>query len=298
MTCKEIHEQITAYVDNRVDEHEYREKVQQHIKYCPDCRAAYELELMTKTVVHDRAPRSVTPDGLRQSIAGQVGALSDERKSGILNGAAQPEQGWFDRFGDIFLSPVGVAIASILVIAGAWGVFGGSKPQVAVLDSPPASVSAGDDKPHPDNFFNKANENYRAIADGHLVPQLATHDSRELTDFFKENGVGYGVIFLPARAPLTGGVVSNHGDAHFAHLIYGGASTIYYVFEVPQATLKQGKVFYITDDIMQRLDRGEDIWEEPSADARLVMFKKGDIICAMVSNAPRASMEQFIGGRS
>ena len=292
MTCKEIHEQITAYVDNRVDEQEYRSKVQQHITYCPDCRAAYELELMTKLAVQERAKRSTASDALRRSIESGVDAMSDDRRAAI----AAPEVRTVsaaDRFWSFFTAPIGVAVAVLLVIVGAWAIVRPSGPSTAeIVDTPgPVAGSEGARKVVAENFFNKSLQNFEAIVAGQLSPQFSTSDSRELSEFFKEKGVGYAVAYPRVSAPLAGGVVSNHGDLHFAHVIYTKGDQVYYIFEVPQALLRKGDAVYVTKDVMDRLDHGEKIWQEPGGSQRLVMFKKGDVVCAMVSNAPRAAME-------
>lgn len=297
MTCKEIHEQITAYVDNRVDEQEYRAKVQQHIKYCPDCRAAYELELMTKMVVRERAQRSAAPDSLRASIERGVDSMSDQRKQSIGTAVAGGEsESRSERFWELFTAPVGVAVAVLLVIIGTYVIVNPSGQSSAVIvDTPAAPSGNGEAKIAAENFFNKALQNFEAIRAGQLAPQHSTDDSKELSEYFRENGVGYNVAFMQVRAPLAGGVVSKHGDARFAHIIYNRDEEIYYVFEVPQESLRRGDAVYVTKDVLERLDRGEKIWEEPGGSERLVMFKKGDIVCAMVSNAPRAAMESVAG---
>lgn len=297
MTCKELHEQITAYVDDRVDQEEYRQKVQQHITYCPDCRAAFELELKTKMVVRQSAQRVTVPDVLRQSITEQVDAASQQRKEQIIRSAgAEAPAGWLDRFADTFMSPLGVGLAVILVIIGAYVVFVPEPPTVAerVVEGSSGDVVEQAPPAAPENFFNKAAMNFAAILEGNLKVQHATGDQQELAKYFRDKGVAYSVSFPKVRAQLAGGVVSEHGTTRFAHLVYTVGDTIIYLFEVPKDELRKGAVVYVTPDVMNQLEGGKVFWEEPYGTMRLVMFRNGDIICAAVSNAPRRSVEQLL----
>jgi hypothetical protein len=100
---------------------------------------------------------------------------------------------------------------------------------------------------------------------------------------------------IPVRAPLAGGVISEHkGKRRFAHIVYASGDTVIYIFEVPHAELQNGDVVYVTRDVLQQLDQGKVFWEEPGVDVRLVMFKKGDLVFAVASNAPRPSMERLL----
>lgn len=297
MTCKELHEEITAFVDNRVDEEEYRKKVQQHITYCPDCRAAYELELMTKLAARDRSARAAAPDSLRDSILEDVDKISRERKEEIQRSNRSARRSdWLDAFFANYFSPIGIGIALLLVIAGASVLLY----QHRGLDVP-AGLAKGGGAPvkvngvpsAPENFFNKAAKNFDAILAGQLDLEIKTEDSTELRSYFQSNGISYPVVFLPVRAPLAGGVISHHGKRNFAHLVFTKGSTYLYIFEVPYDALVAGDIVYVTPDVLKRLDNGEHIWEEPLGNP-LVMYKRGGVVMAAVSNATRPAMEQLL----
>jgi hypothetical protein len=296
VTSREIHEQITAYVDERVDEQEYRSKARQQVAPCPDCGEAYELELKTRLAVQERAPRPGSSDAPLGSIERGGDPVSEERAPS--NGAPRTHEESSGPGGSFLTSPVGMIAAALLVIAGLWVLIDEPGPSASdIVDTPaPAVSSDGTAKKVPaENFFNKALQNFEAIRAGQLSPQISTGDSHELSEAFKEKGVGYDVLYPRVAAPLIGGVVSNHGALHFAHIIYTKGEQVYYLFEVPQAELRKGDALYVTKDVMERLDHGEKVWQDPGGEQRLVMFKKGEIVCAMVSNAPRAAMESAAG---
>ncbi len=296
MTCKEIHEQITAYVDDRVDEQEYRNKVQQHIAYCPDCRAAYELELKTKMVVRERVQRTMVPDSLRQAVSHQVDAMGQIRRDEIAHLPANGDA--FDRIAEYFLSPVGVSLALLVVIISAYILFVPPRTDFGpVVVENTGEVVTQPVQERPENFFNKAAKNFAAILEGDLSVQHASSDRQDLDEYFRKSGVTYQVAFPQLHAKLAGGVVSEHGPTRFAHLVYTIGDTIVYFFEVPHSALKEGTIVYVTPDVMADLEGGKKFWEEPSGNMRLVMYRQGDIIMAAVSNAPKRSLEQILALR-
>lgn len=298
MTCKDLHEQITAYVDDMVDEAEYRAKVEQHIKQCPQCRAAFEMELVTKTVIREHAHRTAAPSALRDAIAGGVDAIARERVDAGLERSAASGRGVLDRFSHIFTAPVGVALACILIVVAMYEVFHWNDPHPAIGSA--VIVESGDQpapEPKaagPENFFNKAASNFQAIVAGQLGVQHATDDCQELKRYFHDSGIAYPVTCVPMPLTLAGGVVSEHGRSKFAHLVYSADEVVVYVFEVPKSALQRGDVVYVTSEIMRELDAGKVFWEEPGANAHLAMFERGDIVYAVVSNAPRPRMEQLL----
>jgi hypothetical protein len=304
VTCQEIHDQITAFVDDRIEEEEYRHKVQQHIKVCSDCRTAYEMELLTKLAVSKHGKPASAPASLRKSIASGVDQLDAERRQQIEKSrpTASANDSWFDRIAVGFLSPAGIGIAVVLVIAGAFGLLyaPAATPTDQVVEQPAVPEPVQWKRPdNPVNFINAASHNYDLIQAGELTVQHQTADPKELEEFFKENGVSYPVLSEIVRAPLAGGVVSNHRvtqeqTEHFAHLVYAKDDMIFYVFEVPVEDLKEGSVVYLTEDMLERLDNGEKFWEQPTPTRTLVMFKQGDIVTVMVANANRPTVEQMV----
>jgi hypothetical protein len=291
VTSSEIHEQITAFVEERLDEAEYRNKVRGQIAPCPDCRSTYEHELATRMVVHERAPQP----SLLGAPGGTIGNPAAEPGGGdyaSLNGTRAHGEG--ERRSSFLTSPIGIVIALVVVVASGYMLLrstdrGGDR---IIVETPAAGGAARAPK-GPENFFNKADDNFSALAGGKLSVQHATADQAELAKYFKENGVAYDVTFAPVHAALDGGIISEHGTTRLAHLVYMKDDATIYLFEVPVAMLRKGSVVTIPDVVFQQLDAGKTIWEEPSGH-RLAVFKKGDLVCAVVSNARREDLEKII----
>ncbi len=298
MTCKELHEEITAFVDNRVDEEEYRKKVREHITFCSDCRAAYERELATKIAARDRSGRAGAPDMLRAAILDDVDRAAEERRQEAerRQRAIHGDPTWLDSFFARYFSPIGVVAALLLVIGGSAVLYMQSEDRPKLAHAPEGPIQqapANGAAAVPENFFNKASNNFQAIEAGKLGLQVETSDPAELKSYFSSHGVGYPVVFTPVKAELAGGVVSNHGRRNFAHLVFAEGKTLLYIFEVPYDALAAGDVVYVTPDVLKRLDGGEVIWEEP-AGSQLAMFKQDGVVLAAVSNASRPEMRQLM----
>lgn len=307
MTCKDIHEQITAFVDDRIDEVEYREKVQQHIEYCPDCRSVYEMELLTKLAVKHHTSRVPTPDALRRAIASEVEQIEKQRLAEIeLQRPGVDTTDWIDRFARQYLSPVGIGLALVLVSAASYLLvdpfasgFGpiGSDP---VVEQPSGSADPGNADPGSEsgavavNFFNKAAENFRAIESRQLGVQFESSNPEELATFFRENGVSYPVRFANVTLPLVGGVVSSHGSTRLAHLVYLDRDTIVYIFEIPVALLDRREIFYVSEDVLNRLRSGEQIWDANASGVSTLMLRQDAVVLAVVANLDRASFERVV----
>lgn len=300
VTCREIHEQVTAYVDNRVDEQEYRAKLEQHISYCADCRKAYEMELMTKLVVRDRSARAEAPGGLRKAIEGGIDSIADERRSSQASATqASAERSFLDRLSPALLSPAGFVVAMVLIVAGVY-LLGHDSSEDKILAVGSGEVVVDTARPAiagPENFINKASANFEAIRQQKLAVGYPTDNQQELTEYFKQQGIGYDAVIQPVRATLAGGVVSQHGSRKFAHWVYTrGDSVLIYFFEVPRNSLQEGEVVYLTPDALERLDKGEKIWQEFGAGQQMVVYKIADLICAIVSNVPKEDLQQIVPG--
>lgn len=299
VTCKEIHEQITAFVGNRVDEAEYRSKVEQQIKNCPDCRATYEQELKAKLVVRDRSQRTPPPDAVRTVLADGKRPENGEHKDPANHQPriAAEQKSASDR---IFTSPIGIVLAVLLVLLCGWIVLrspGRGEGKIIVDERGPATQQSAANVPAkhvPENLFNKAANNFTSVRNGQLAVQHVTDDKDELGSYFKENGVAYNVLFLPIAAELEGGVISQHDKTRLAHMIYTKGDVNVYVIEVPRDLLAKGDVVYVTDDVLKQLDGGKVFWEEPAGHT-LAMFKRNDLVFAIVSNARQGELSQLTG---
>jgi hypothetical protein len=217
--------------------------------------------------------------------------MSEETRRKIEQAPGRSDEGWLDRFAASYMSPIGISIALLMVLGGAWFLFGSglveSEQPFVVQEGATAPVADTSTSTLPANFFNKASKNFDAILAGQLAVQRATESRGELEQYFREHGVGYAVQFADVKAPLAGGVISEHDGTDLAHLVYASGDTLVYIFEVPESILRKGDIVYVTEDVLQRLNAGETIWVEEAPRQSQVVFKKGDVVMTITANVPR-----------
>lgn len=302
MTCKEIHDQITAYVDDRVDEASYRAKVRQHIEHCANCRREYEAELSTKLAVRRHSTRTRSPESLRAAVAHDIASQSPDGPSAQ---PARPQRGsvsWLDHFAKDWMSPGGVTIA-LGIVAGAIWLLGdiGHSDDVVLPGQEVAAVgdSAAPALPSPTNFLNQALRNFDAIKGGQLGLAYETAETADLVSYFRKEGVPYDARVPSVRLPLIGGVVSKHGPGQttsLAHWVYAKGEDLVYFFEVPERDLRAGTIFYLTNDALDNLKKGEHLWQEFGPSSHLCAFEAGDRVYAVVSNLEKDQLRRIVPG--
>jgi hypothetical protein len=294
LTQKEIHEQITAYVNERVDEQEYRTKIEGQIKDCPECRTSFEEELKTKMVERPIARQNSSSDTVEGTLAGSTNRLPSGEDSAAKRVQPDGDETWLSRFAGNYVSSGGIIFALFLVLGGvAMLVYppgGGVTSEKSFVVAEGAPVIDTSTSTRPQNFFNKASKNFRDIRDGKFPLGVEATDNASLTQYFQQQKLGYNVLFPTVTVPLVGGVVSQHGTTRLAHMLYAKDDTMIYVFEVPEGLLRQGNVMYVTEDVMQRLTTGEKIWVEESGTSSQVTYKQGDVIFNITSNVPRTTL--------
>jgi hypothetical protein len=304
LTQKEIHEQITAYVSDRVDEQEYRKKIEGQVKDCPECRTSFEEELKARMVERPVGRQTFSSDDVRGSLSGGTNQLPSGENSRSQSVQQQGEESGLSRFAASYVSPGGIMFALFLVLGGVAllvfppGSRGGggsstSEPTIVVSDGGPVIDTSTSTKPQ--NFFNKASKNFKDIRAGKFPLGVEATDNAALNQYFQQQKVAYDVQFPTLAVPLVGGVVSQHGSTNLAHMLYAKDDTMIYVFEVPEALLRQGNVMYVTEDVMQQLSAGQKIWVEESGSSSQVTYKQGDVIFNVTSNVPRTTLYTMLG---
>ena len=295
LSCENIHKQITEYIDNRINEEEYRQKVAGHIDSCSSCREAYEAEVIAKMVVQNRFAGSLTPEGTRSSIEKGIDALSQSSVSSASSSYRHRSKRKSSQTPVLVLLLCVTLLGGYILLFKDWGPEDPPTEQVTQAQestrraSPSTRKSTG-----PANYFNLAQQNYQSITKGELQVQHPADNLEALKQVLSQNGVAP-VTFAGASLPLQGGVVSKHADISLAHLVYSDQKTILYVFEVPWAVLKSGKIVYVTEGVLQQLENNESVWIESEGNVNLVIYKNGDAVDVVVANTAPRSMKQMLG---
>ncbi len=298
VTTKELHEQITEFVDSRVDATAYRSKVEGYIGESADGRKEYEAALAPKLQVRHRNDRSTpSSDGVRGSL--------EEGASGSRTAAApivEPKVSFLVRFYADFVSSLGIVLAIGLVGIGIYLLVGKSTPdpEKLVVTADEIDATAPEkQRTTPENFLNQASKNFRSILRHELGVAVESSNPKEVLDYFKTEGVVTPPDILPVRATLVGGLVTKNGAGESLktpHCIWQKGKTLVYLWEIAESALQKGDVFYLTPDALAKLDKGEKMWQEFDGDQTLVAFKRGSQIAIVVANLDRTELPQIVPG--
>lgn len=261
-------ELITAFVDNELREESLRDEIKNLIDSDPEFKLEYQIQTLVKRVASEKYKRVKAPDYLRTRILNEIAPKESKKELKESFWA-----GLFSKPAFSFATAIIIIVSLILIIFN------------RTIEQQPPEISQKDLTP--DNMFYQAQNNFKAIIEGKLAPQLTSENPAEIQKFFEKSGVKYSTV-VPTfpQWSLLGAVVSEDKGEKFAHHVYAGKSgEIVYVFQVDEAYLKSHEIISLNENLIDYLDSGN-CYVKTEQD-KVILFKKIDHnICAVVSNAP------------
>lgn len=267
-------ELITAFVDNEIKDASLKDEIKHLIETDEEFSIEYKVQSFVKRIAKEKYKRSAAPEYLKTRILNQI---TPEQ----INVKSRPEISFW---AGLFSKPAfSFATAIIIVISIVLILFNRTPQQPPVIS---------EDKLTPDNMFYQAENNFQAIIQGKLTPQLIANNPEEIQKFFETSGVKYSTL-VPTFSEwsLLGAVVSEDKGEKFAHHVYAGKKgEIVYVFQVDESYLKSHEIISLDEDLLQYLEDGN-CYVKTEKD-KVLLFKKIERnICAIVSNAPIQEVE-------
>ena len=294
MTSEELQNHINQTVSSRLDPETYRKETEGTVRPCPDCRAAYEGEMAQKMVVRKRyltgASTGSMPEAMERSLEAISRAESRRRSSYQSRSRSSG-----------MLMPL-LIFLSLALAVGAYVILSDDTPDSSEGEST-QETSSSSRQPIPEptrrstgpvNFFNQGIANYESLISGKLQVEYEKANLADLKEEFSKNGVP-NTTFKGVSMPLEGGVVSERNGVHLPHFLYKDGESYFYVTELPITTLKEGKGFYVTEDVLAQIEGGENIWMEAPAKGNLVLYKDGESVIVAVANRSRVDMKRLLG---
>ena len=271
MTCQEIKEHITAAVDRRLDG-EIKQSFEAHMVQCPDCRSEFELELLTKKYLRARLVRSRAPSAISGRILSQLNAFADEESS-----ASRMSRLWaFPR-----LRPA-LVIGTIALVA------------LVLFLSVPFNTRHRHTSPDDNNILHQSFNNYDAVLDGTLKPQVASSDPAEVKTFFAKS-VNYDVkVPHISKCKLIGGLISNYQGKSLAHLVYKHGDEVVYLYQIDMQTVLEGKTLMLPPKVREELLRTGWYTEAPHAKCSLVIWVVDSTLCTAVADMDKSSLIAYL----
>ncbi|MEP0862660.1 MAG: hypothetical protein HRF52_14595 [Ignavibacterium sp.] len=263
-------ELITAFVDNEIKDASLKDEIKHLIDTDEEFRYEYQVQSLVKRIAKEKYKRTTAPDHLRIRILNQI--APEQVKARPQKEATSFWAGLFSKPAFSFATAIIIVISVILIL------FNRTPQQPPVIS---------EDKLTPDNMFYQAENNFEAIIQGKLAPQLVANNPEQIKNFFESSGVKYSTL-VPTFSEwsLLGAVVSEDKGEKFAHHVYAGKKgEIVYVFQVDESYLKSHEIISLDESLLQYLEQGN-CYVKTEKD-KVLLFKKIDHnICAVVSNAP------------
>lgn len=266
-------ELITAYIDNEIRETSLKDEIKHLIDVDPEYRFEYQIQSLVKKAAREKYKRQQAPEHLRRRILNQI--ASEINVKTPIKSSEKEVSFWAGLFSKPAFS---FATAIIIIISVVLILFNRTPQQPPVIS---------EDQLTPDNMFYQAENNFEAIIQGKLAPQIIADNPETIQKYFQTSGVKYSTLIPTFKEwKLLGAVVSEDKGEKFAHHVYAGEKgEIVYVFQVDESYLKSHEIISLNENLIEYLDQGNCYIK--TENQKVLLFKKIDHnICAIVSNAP------------
>ena len=270
MDCKEALEFVTPAVDGKLDASSLTQ-LEDHIKLCLSCRDEFELERMTKQLVHHRLPNLQIPAGLHQRISSLISQETSARKEGRF------------AFGNIFLRPVWKpALAALSVVA------------IVVFLLIPFEPQHSHARPIDGDIVNQTYNNFGKVLNGSFAPAITSDDPEELKTYFAKNADFKVQVPQLKRCKLMGAKYSNYNNENIAHLIYKHKQNIIYLYQTSLRAVTDRNSLRLPDDARDEVvqHRGW-YYEKQCPKCTLVVWSVDSTICCAVSDMEKLQLLTF-----
>lgn len=267
---------LTALADGEINDPKLKADLEGFI--ASDSEAAFEFEVQSliKNLVRNKIAFVKAPDKLQRRISRKMLREVESPPGKILSPV----------FTTRYISYATVAVIILAII-------------LIIFNRPPLEdvYNFAVEQQGNNNMFVQAQNNFSAIVNGQLKPQLVSDNPAEIKNYFEQSGVEYSTI-IPEfdKLNLLGAVVSDEGGKKFAHHVYTTTEgKLVYLYQVDEETILEGDKTTLTNDFVNYLDKGS-CYSISQDKTSIVVIKVKNNICAVVSNLPQSELKQTFCG--
>jgi hypothetical protein len=261
--CKEFQEQVSPAVDKLLSQQEMARFVE-HAKECSRCRYEYQTESATKALVCQRAGMVQTP----REVVERISQLLERERQG--EGSVTKDRWKQIVWGPVFKPALGLGVVVALVLL------------LFTIYRPPSDTALIQSSSF-NNVISQSLENYGAVVDGSIKPQLVSNQPELVKNFFS------GRTEFPVLVPglkgceLVGGVLNQHSGTNLAHVVYVHDGEVVYMYEACWETVMKGEKLNLPAAAKEELMRTGWFSQTEPDGKTLVLWTKGKTLCAAVS---------------
>ncbi|HTY12030.1 MAG TPA: hypothetical protein VMF88_13295 [Bacteroidota bacterium] len=267
--CREFHELISEAVDKRLHA-AAADSFAAHAGACRSCRNEFEMERLTKSIVHEKVRRQTVPGAVFDSVLAEVDRLRPVSRN-------RPGSFW----GEAFLNPAVALVALLLVAVGA----------VSLLQKDNA-IPISSNK----NIISQSVNNYSAAMTGTLKPSLVSHDPDDIKDYLaKGTAFDVSVAYLDG-CDWCGGILSDVDGVRLVHVVYKiGGEGLLYVYQVDMNEAMKGNKVGLPENAKASLTKTGWYFEQTPDRCNVVLWRHKNTLCAAVSKIDRSKMIALLG---
>ena len=262
--CREFQELISEAVDKRLNTtiaHHFTA----HAGVCPSCRNEFEMEQLTKSILHVKVQRRSVPSIVSDSMLAAVKPLRPSSRNWLTI-----------MFGEAFLNPAVALVALLLVAVGA----------VSLLQKDNAIPISGSK-----NIITQSLNNYSAAMTGALKPTLVSHDAGDIKDYLAKDTPFEVSVATLDDCDWCGGVLSEIDGVRLVHVVYQiGGEGLLYVYQVDMNEAMRGNKIGLPENAKASLAKTGWYFEQTPDLCNVVLWRHKNTLCAAVSKIDRDKM--------
>jgi len=271
MNCTEATELLGEAIDGSIPV-SVRSNLLQHLGICRGCRKSYELEVITKAVVHSRCSCVTTPSEVVQAIVSAL-AVSPQSVSPFLE--------WIQ---DVFtmrrLIPAFVASIAIVV--------------ALVFFNSPASVNESDVHTASNDVIFQSLQNFAKLQKGELKPAMVANKAEEIHQYLHRRGIDFAIVQPMDCCQSYGAMTSEYGGVKQAQVVYNMGDDVMYVYQVSKQSVFEGSTLIIPPAAKTALERTGWYTDPNHPDCNVVLWIANQTLCAAVSSMKKDEMLALI----
>ncbi len=262
--CREFQELISEAVDKRLNTtiaHHFTA----HAGVCPSCRNEFEMERLTKSILHEKIQRQSVPSIVSDSVLAAMKPLHPSSRN------------WLTAiFGEAFLNPAVAMVALLLVAVGA----------VSLLQKNNAIPISGSK-----NIITQSLNNYSAAMTGALKPTLVSHDAGDVKDYLAKDTPFEVSVATLDDCDWCGGVLSEIDGVRLVHVVYQiGGEGLLYVYQVDMNEAMRGNKIGLPENAKASLAKTGWYFEQTPDLCNVVLWRHKNTLCAAVSKIDKHKM--------
>jgi mycothiol system anti-sigma-R factor len=259
VTCKEVSELMSAIIDGEFDQLKLS-TVTDHINECRSCRNEYELERMTKNIVHRVLTPAKAPTSLEASIRQ---ALASERQPEASSGG----------FAKLFQRPARTT-------AFALGVAGLGLLLIMVI---PARSHRSHAQPNDGNIVHQTYNNFDKVLNSSFASDVKSVDPNMLTTSLSKCRCNLHMPILK-QCQFVKGIHSLYKNDHIAEFVFARNNDPVYVYEVKLQDVIHAENSRMDPNVLKELMQSGWYFENHQPDCSLILMLVDSTIYCTVAD--------------